>query len=132
MISNERTQVLSVIDNIRGAYGEFGIDIVCEGEPRPDMPETLCRLLLEGAATEERLFGGAPSFWRFEDEFEFESVGGVLEPLPKEELIVEDDCVVGTELAVSLFTLESVLFSFWNEDFDFLRISLKKVGAMAG
>lgn len=75
---------------MRGAYGEFGIDIVCEGDPRPDMPETLYRLFPEEVATDGRV-EGPPSFWRFEAEFEFESVGGEWLPFPTEELRVEED-----------------------------------------
>lgn len=32
------TQEPSVIDRIRGAYGEIGIEDFCEGHPNPDIP----------------------------------------------------------------------------------------------
>jgi hypothetical protein len=38
--------VLSDIDNIRGEYGETGRADFEEGDPKPDVPETLYRLVL--------------------------------------------------------------------------------------
>lgn len=43
--SEEPTQELSVIDKIRGAYGDAGSVDVEAGDPRPDMPDTLCLLV---------------------------------------------------------------------------------------
>lgn len=66
------------MERIRGAYCEVGRDEL--GAPRPDMPETLCRLLTEeGTAGRE---GRTEPFmdFRLEAELESESAGGVVEP----------------------------------------------------
>ena len=112
---------------MRGAYGEVGIDIVCEGDPKPDIPETLCRLLIDVATVGRFGSGGGefPNFCKFEEEFEFESAGGVLPPYV--EFNVDDDCVTGTD---PLPLLESVLLSVLKLDLDLLRMSLKKGGAI--
>jgi len=39
------TQVLSEMDNIRGAYGDMRLVDLCAGEPNPAMPDTLYLLL---------------------------------------------------------------------------------------
>ena len=79
------THVLSEIDNIRGAYGEVGRDDFDDGDPSPDIPETLY-LLLEEVDIVGR-FGGIgggvgrlPSDCRLEAELESISVGGVAVP----------------------------------------------------
>lgn len=45
-----------MIDRIRGAYGEVGRVDFGEGDPKPDMPDTLYRLL-EDVETVGRTFG---------------------------------------------------------------------------
>jgi hypothetical protein len=116
---------------MRGAYGDDGMDMVWDGDPNPDMPETLPRLLECGLAT--GLVGrfGAPCFERLVEELEFESVGGVVVPVPKLEFNVEDECVRGTGGTGSL-SLEFVLvlFSVLKLLRDLLRRSLRKAGAM--
>lgn len=113
---------------MRGEYGEVGRDDFCDGDPNPDMPDTLY-LLLEDVETVGRIGGGGgtfPKFCRLETEFELVSPGGV-EP-PYMEFRVEEDLVVGTEPLVSL--LESVLLSVLKLAFDRLRMSFKKEGAI--
>lgn len=41
-LEEKLAHVLSEIDKIRGEYGETGKADFKEGEPTPDMPETLC------------------------------------------------------------------------------------------
>jgi hypothetical protein len=56
--------VLSVIDSILGAYGDVGRDVFCDGEPSPDIPDTLY-LLLEDVDTVGRAgIGGAPLLFK--------------------------------------------------------------------
>jgi hypothetical protein len=52
--------VLSVIDRIRGAYGDVGRDDLCDGEPRPDIPDTLYLLLEDVDIVGRAGIGGAP------------------------------------------------------------------------
>lgn len=75
-----RTHDLSAIDVTFGAYCEA----FCNGEPRPDIPDTLY-LLLADVKTEGRVGMGrgvpfAIKLWRFEAEFELVSAGGVVPP----------------------------------------------------
>jgi hypothetical protein len=71
------------MDNIRGAYGDGGIDDFCDGEPNPDMPDTLY-LLLEEVEIVGRAGGNGGGLlarvWRLGEELEFASVGGVFPP----------------------------------------------------
>ena len=122
--------MLSCIDKMRGAYGDDGIDMDCEGEPKPDMPDTLFRLLV--CVVIAGLAGrfGAPCFDRLVEELEVESVGGVVLPVPKLEFNVEDECVNGTG-GIGSFSLEAVLFSVLKLLLDRLRKSLRNDGAMA-
>jgi hypothetical protein len=96
------------MDVILGAYGEA----FCDGEPRPDIPDTLYRLL-EDVKTVGRvgIGRGAPfviKFWRFEAEFEVVSAGGVVPPYV--EFAVEEDCV-GIALAVG-WPIEPLVVAF--------------------
>lgn len=126
-----RTHVLSCMDSMRGAYGDDGMDIDCDGDPNPDMPETLFRLLV--CVVMAGLAGkfGAPCFDRFVEELELERVGGVVLPVPKLEPNVELECVKGTGGIGSFSLLEIVLFSVRKLLLDRLRKSLRKEGAMS-
>lgn len=56
--------MLSVIDSILGAYGDVGRVVFCDGEPSPDIPDTLY-LLLEDVDTVGRAgIGGAPLLFK--------------------------------------------------------------------
>jgi len=68
--------VLSDIDNIRGEYGETGRADFEEGDPKPDIPETLYRLVVV-VETVGRV-GAIPL--RFDEDTEFGIAGGVLAP----------------------------------------------------
>lgn len=68
--------MLSDIDNIRGEYGETGRADFEEGEPKPDIPETLYRLVLV-VETVGRA-GAIPL--RFDEDTECGIAGGVLAP----------------------------------------------------
>lgn len=82
------TQALSETDRIRGAYCEVGRVVL--GAPNPDMPETLCLLVTEGAAYGRKGRPGVPlplvfplAFplplpmdWRLVAELELERTGG--------------------------------------------------------
>jgi hypothetical protein len=115
------------MDKIRGAYGEVRFEDFIAGDPRPDMPETLC-LLLEDVDKFGR-FGGRgggmlPTYCRLEAELDLVSIGGVFPP----EFNVDVDFVVGTELWVPL--LESVLRSVLKLALDRRRMSLRNEGAI--
>lgn len=76
-----------MIDRIRGAYGEVGRVDFGEGDPKPDMPDTLYRLL-EDVETVGRMFGRGGGVlncccWRFPAEGDLDSkddAGGVVAP----------------------------------------------------
>ena len=75
--------MLSDMESIRGAYGEGGIFVFCEGDPKPVMPDTLY-LLLEDVDIVGRAGGSGgglfDKFWRFGEELELARVGGVFPP----------------------------------------------------
>lgn len=68
--------MLSEIDKIRGEYGETGKADFEEGDPTPDIPETLC-LFDPVVKTVGR---PAPTLLRFDDDWEFDMTGGVVAP----------------------------------------------------
>lgn len=68
------THVLSEMDRIRGEYGDAGKADFEEGDPKPDIPETLC--LFDEFV---EMFGRVMPF-RLDDECEFGIVGGVVAP----------------------------------------------------
>lgn len=125
--------MFSEMDNIRGAYGDVGRDDFWDGDPSPDIPDTLYRLL-EDVEIVGRAGGGGgrfPKVWRLDAEFELVSAGGVVPPYV--EFKVEEDFVVGTEPLVPLNPLpllESVLLSVLKLALERLRISFKKEGAI--
>lgn len=120
---------------MRGAYGEVGRDDFCdEGEPRPDIPDTLYLLPEEVDIVGRVGTGGAPltfNAWRLEVEVEVEaevelgSAGGVT--VPYMEFKGEDDFVV---VPLEPPLLESVLGSVRKLAFERLRKSFKNEGAM--
>ena len=71
------------MERIRGAYGDGGIEDFCEGDPKPDIPDTLY-LLLEEIEIVGRAGGSGGGLlariWRLGEEVEVVSVGGVLPP----------------------------------------------------
>jgi len=94
------THVLSVMDNILGAYGDGGIDDFCDGDPKPDMPLTeyllLAEVVIDGRAGGR---GGGMLFnvWRLEADCELVRDVGVVWP-PCVEPKVEEEFAYGTEL----------------------------------
>jgi hypothetical protein len=71
------------MDSIRGAYGDGGIDDFCDGEPKPDMPDTLYLLLEEVEIVGRAGGSGGGLLARFcglGKELEAASVGGVFPP----------------------------------------------------
>jgi len=70
------THVLSVIDRIRGEYGETGKADFEEGDPTPDIPDTLC--LFDPVV--ETIGRVAPIPLRFDEDCEFVIAGGVVAP----------------------------------------------------
>lgn len=128
-LNNWPTQVLSDIERIRGAYGDGGIDVFCDGDPKPDIPDTLY-LLLEEVEIVGRAGGNGGGllarFWRLGEEVEVVSVGGVLPPYV--EFNVDEDCVFAAEPLVPL--LESALPLVRKLAFDRRRMSLKNEGAI--
>jgi hypothetical protein len=123
------TQVLSEIDSILGAYGEVGRLDFCDGDPKPDIPDTLY-LLLDDVDIVGRVGssggGRLAKDWRFEAEFELVRIGGVVPP--NVEFNVEEDFVAGTEPLVPL--LESVDLSVLKLALERLRMSFKNEGAI--
>jgi hypothetical protein len=131
----QRTHVLSEIDKILGAYGDVGRDDFCDGEPRPDIPDTLYLLLEDVDIVGRAGIGGGPllsSVWRLEAELEFVSAGTEGVVAPYVELKVEEDFVVGTEPFVPLDPplLESVLRSVLKLALERRRMSFKNEGAI--
>lgn len=129
----EHTHVLSAIDRILGAYGDVGRDIFCDGEPSPDMPDTLYLLLEDVDIVGRAGIGWAPSLFnicRLVAELEFVRAGGVVPPYV--EFRVEEDFVVGTEPFVRFVPLlESVLRSVLKLALERLRMSFINEGAIA-
>ena len=82
-LNYQHTQALSVIDRILGAYGDVGRDDFCDGDPSPDIPETLYLLLEDVDIVGRAGIGGAPLLFnvcRLEAELEFVRAGGVVAP----------------------------------------------------
>lgn len=77
------THVLSEMDTILGAKGDVGKEeFKADGEPRPDIPDTLC-LLFKEAGPAGRAWGNwamDPKIWRLEVELDVSKTGGVVEP----------------------------------------------------
>lgn len=119
------------MERIRGAYCEVGrVEL---GEPRPDMPDTLCLLVTEGEALGRRGGAGAPlTDWRLVAELEVESAGGVVEPYAK--FSVEEDGVAEEEWECwpleRTFWLASTLSSVRKLALERLRKSERNEGAM--
>jgi len=117
------------MDSIRGAYGDGGIFDFCDGDPKPDMPDTLCRLLDEVEIVGRAGGNGGgllARFWRLGEELEVANVGGVFPPYV--EFKVDEDCVLPAEPLVPV--LESALPSVLKLALDRRRISLKNEGAI--
>jgi hypothetical protein len=126
---------------MRGAYGETGIVVLPFGDPKPDIPDTLCLLFV---AIVGRLgeTGCWPlpllNVWRLVAEFGLvKGAGGVVPP--DEEFKVEEDFVARTDsdsLLPPVPVLESALpdvlpvFSVWNDDLERRRSSLRNEGAI--
>lgn len=89
------------MDRIRGAYCEVGRVVL--GAPSPDMPDTLCLLVREGAAAGRKGRPGVPlplglplafpfalpMVWRLVAEVEVDMTGG---GVPKGRFTEEEEC----------------------------------------
>lgn len=60
----QHTHVLSVIERILGAYGDTGRVALCDGEPSPDIPDTLYLLLEDVDIAGRAGIGGAPLLFK--------------------------------------------------------------------
>ena len=58
------------MDKIRGEYGDDGMDMLCVGDPRPNIPETLFLLLLRTLMVGLTGRLGPPCLERFVEELE--------------------------------------------------------------
>jgi hypothetical protein len=116
------THAPSWIFKIRGAYCDTGRIAFGGGDPKPDIPPTL--YLLEGTVPGGTLSG--PMLLLRASRLEaLREMGGVLSPLPKTELRVEDDsddfasvllvCELPFELSVLKLALLLLRRSFKNE-----------------
>jgi hypothetical protein len=80
---NARTHVLSDMERSRGEYCETGRDdLDGEGDPNPDIPDTLYRLLIVGRGGGGG--GGGMLRDRFAEALEGGTSGGVAFPYPEE------------------------------------------------